>query len=302
MAYRLQNIILASMGVASLLLFTACSGAAPTSAGPRQSKSTAQTEDTNVNEVVDGQESGGPVVETYEGLPFDHWPTCSAYNRLESVDVAIQLIGDALGNPDITEDEGWETMAGLQDTCATVYTADPSILRVLQDWQPDTPLSTVAWTVTTGPGNWGGKNFPAEVHGYRLVSEAEYAEFRGMNPGGVVCTFLGESLESFGTTTSGSERVEHPVIRAYYSSSPKSIAAEGCDSTGDMIAVTYSGTENIGSLTSVPVDARGNHCEVFASNYCGAVVDGGSWTAADFSGRVPLEDVSDFLSTVMKEN
>ena len=236
------------------------------------------------------------------GLPFSHWPTCFDFNQLESTDAAIQLIGEAYGNPDLSEEEGWDTMAGVQDACAMTYSSDTSILRVLQDWQPDSPLQTVAWTATEGEGSWGGRNFPARVDDYRLVSEAEYAEFSAMYPGGTVCTFLGGALAGETVASDGVELSNVEYAKAYYTSSSDSMAAQGCDSIGSIISVTYTASQNIGFLADQPADSNGNHCQTVATNMCGVSVAGGSWNAADLSSDVPLDRVSGFLQTVMAAN
>ena len=148
-------------------------------------------------------------------------------------------------------------------------------------------------------GTWGGHTFPGNVDGYRLISEAEYADFTAAYPGAIVCVYLGGPLSGESLVSDGTNMFKAPYSKALYTSSSESLVDQGCDSTKTIIDVTWTGHDNLGLFADASDDANGNHCVVVASNMC-ATLDpaGGNWTAADLSSKKPLDEVSNFLQAV----
>jgi hypothetical protein len=178
------------------------------------------------------------------------------------------------------------------------YDMSTSMLAALH-YINNTPIPGVGWTVSDADGSWGGESFPGRIGDYRLVSEQEYAEFAGVYPGAIVCTFLGGPLTGTSSVSDGTNITQEPYVKAVYTSSAESIAARGCDSIDSIITVTNTRGEAMGFLADVPSDANGIHCDIVATHLCGVVDGGATWLAADTSSSVPLEDVSDFLEEVV---
>jgi hypothetical protein len=272
-----------------LLAGCAPGGAAEPTTGTSASQGTDESEP--AAEPVE-QELAAPA-----GPPFSHWPDCGTFNSTQPEE-ALMLMGEAMGKPGLTEDEGWDLMVAVQDACSMKYDMSTSMLAALH-YINDTPIPGVGWAVSDADGSWGGVSFPGRVGDYRLVGEQEYAEFAGVYPGAIVCTFLGGPLTGTSAVSDGTNITQAPYVKAVYTSSAESIAARGCDSIDSIITITSTQGENLGFLADVPSDANGMHCDIVATHLCGVVDGGATWLAADTSSVVPLEDVSAFLQGVL---
>lgn len=245
---------------------------------------------------ADAPESAGAVPQD-SGEPFITFPMCDEYiNQTLSYhpEAAAALVGAALGRPDLAgTTEGMEMATITGKACHDF--GMPSMLRALREAYPEEPLRGVRWTVLDGGGSWGGLIFPAEINGYRLVSEAEYSEFTSMYPWGSKCLFLGDVLY-YESGISGT------TVQAFYTSSDLSIAYLGCDAEALTISLYFSEAPIGTGLSSEPADVNGNHCQAVATGLCGVNLERGGWTAADLSSSLDLEAVSNFLSAAVAAN